>query len=91
MSMGPSDSAYFRTLLSLLDLRLFTCLGICPGESRDEAHGLIAEISDHDRVEAFLPDDEEIAVCEALTDALISKKDQRRACRRSKPCGTASG
>ncbi|MBQ6510310.1 MAG: ATP-binding protein [Flexilinea sp.] len=76
MSMGPSDSAYFRTFLSLLDLRLFTCLGACPGEGRDEAHGLIAEVSDHARQEAFVPDEDEIAVCRALTDALIREQDE---------------
>ena len=76
MSMGPTDSDYFRTLLSLLDLRLFTCLGYCAGETRDEAHGLIAEVSDHTRQEAFEPDDEEIAVCKALSDALIREQDE---------------
>ena len=76
MSMGPSDSAYFGTFLSLLNLRLFTCLGYCAGEDRDEAHGLIAEVSDHARQDAFVPDDAEIEVCQALTDALIREQDE---------------
>lgn len=74
--MGSSDNAYFHTLLSLLDLRLFTCLGYCPGETRDEAHGLIAEVSDHVRSDAFEPDDTEIDICRALTDALIREQDE---------------
>ena len=74
--MGPSESDYFRTLLSLLDLRLFTCLGNCPGENRDEAHGLIADVSDHTAFDDFAPDEEELEICQVLTDALIRKQDE---------------
>ncbi len=72
--MGPSDRAYFHTLLSLLNLRLFSCLGYCAGENRDAAHDLIAEISDHKREDAFVPDEAEAEVAQALADALLRKQ-----------------
>lgn len=68
-----NSSAYFRNLLSLLNMRLFYCLGTCPGDFRNEAHDRIVQLAVEPESDSFLPDESELSAYEKLSAQLMQE------------------
>lgn len=68
-------NAYFRNLLSQLNLRLFACLGNCPEDKRGAAHDRIVSAADHTPADDFIPDDEELEAYGNLLMAVQAEHD----------------
>ncbi len=74
--MEESGNLYLKNLLSLIDLRLYSCLGLCEGDLRDEARDRIEDIAaDPDRT-GFSPDPEEVAAFENHFHQLMETQDR---------------
>ncbi len=73
--LNTENSKYTQIQLSLLDLRLFSCLGNCDESLRDEAYNRIVMIVKDPARSGFSPDAEELDALQKLLDELNREKD----------------
>ncbi len=74
--MEENGSLYLKNLLSLINLRLYSCLGLCEGSLRDEAFDRIEDIAaDPDRA-GYSPDENEISAFENHFRQVMDTRDR---------------
>ena len=69
------NDAYLKNYLALLDLRLYTLLGLCPEETRDAVRAQLTAVLENGQEPELALTPEELTVCAQLSDLLDSNQE----------------
>ncbi len=75
VNMEETGSLYLKNLLALINLRLYTCLGLCEGSLREEAVERIADIAGDPDRNGYVPAPEEYAAVENHLNGLMREQE----------------
>ncbi len=68
-----SHADYFRNLLSMLNMRIFSCLGTCDENIRAEAHDRMVELAERPAQDAYMLPESETRAYQALSASLLDE------------------